>query len=65
MATRLRGTHRWAQSNNSAVIPSAESASLYELLELYKSPDAEGERPSIRERSLEVDQLMFWRYLNT
>lgn len=51
---RLRGTHRWAQSNNSAVVPSAD-ASLYELLELYKGPDAEGERPSIRERNLEAE----------
>eukprot|EP00435_Cladocopium_sp_Y103_P013555 s1928_g3.t1 len=50
---RLRGTHRWAQSNNSAVVPSAD-ASLYELLELYKAPDAEGERPSIRERNLDA-----------
>lgn len=49
--SRLRGTHRWAQSNNSAVVPSAD-ASLYELLELYKGPDAEGERPSIRERNV-------------
>lgn len=51
---RLRGTHRWAQSNNSAVVPSAD-ASLYELLELYKGPDAEGERPSVRERNLEAE----------
>lgn len=52
---RLRGTHRWAQSTNTAVVPKPD-ASLYELLELYKAPpDVNQERPSIRERNLEAE----------
>jgi len=51
---RLRGTHRWAQSSNAAVVPKPDEASLQELLELYKAPP-EGVRPSARERNLEAE----------
>ena len=46
---RLRGTHRWAQSSNAAVVP--------KLLELYRSPSEapELEKPSLRERNLEAE----------
>lgn len=53
---RLRGTHRWAQSSNAAVVPKP-TATVPELLELYRSPSEapELEKPSLRERNLEAE----------
>mmetsp|Transcript_4343 Transcript_4343/g.7642 ORF Transcript_4343/g.7642 Transcript_4343/m.7642 type:complete len:491 (+) Transcript_4343:60-1532(+) len=52
---KLRGTLRWAQSNNSVVIPKPDDGSLLELLELYKSTTLSADRPSMRERNLEAE----------
>lgn len=54
---KLRGTLRWAQSSNEAVVPKPEDGSLLELLGLYRTTTAAVpalERTSARERNVEV-----------
>lgn len=54
---KLRGTLRWTQSNNTAVIPKVGDGALLELLQLYKAQalDKELPAPSARERNLEAE----------
>jgi len=54
---RLRGTLRWVQDSNEAVVPRREDVCPLQLLKLYKSlpyPDAGLTAPSLRERNVEV-----------
>lgn len=54
---KLRGTLRWTQSSNIAVIPKVGDGALLELLQLYKAQalDKELPAPSARERNLEAE----------
>eukprot|EP00928_Gymnodinium_smaydae_P010982 TRINITY_DN14121_c0_g9_i1.p1 TRINITY_DN14121_c0_g9~~TRINITY_DN14121_c0_g9_i1.p1 ORF type:complete len:527 (-),score=117.34 TRINITY_DN14121_c0_g9_i1:115-1695(-) len=54
---RLRGTLKWTQDGNAAVIPKREDASLVELLGLYRQLKPVGltlEAATLRERTLEA-----------
>lgn len=55
---RLRGTMRWVQSSNSSVVPKPGDSNLLELLEFHRSLPSrlsEQNKPSLRERNLEVE----------
>lgn len=54
---RLRGTMRWVQKSNEAVIPKPGDGSLLEVLDLYRTEPlraALNEKNSLRERNLEA-----------
>eukprot|EP00927_Polykrikos_kofoidii_P030932 TRINITY_DN26604_c0_g1_i1.p1 TRINITY_DN26604_c0_g1~~TRINITY_DN26604_c0_g1_i1.p1 ORF type:complete len:548 (-),score=87.78 TRINITY_DN26604_c0_g1_i1:202-1803(-) len=53
---RTRGTGRWTQTSNAAVVPQRDDSSLLELFGLYRQEPLASptEQPSLREKNLEV-----------